>query len=31
MTIVIFIVIVLAAFVFIVHPLNRDDDNNWDQ
>lgn len=31
MTIVIFIVIVLAAFAFIVFPLNRDDDNNWDQ
>ena len=29
-TIVIFIVIVLAAFAFIVFPLREDDENNWD-
>ena len=31
MTIVIFTIIVLVAFVLIVFPLRNDDDNNWDQ
>lgn len=30
-TIVIFAAIVLVAFVLVVFPLWRDDENNWDQ